>query len=101
MLLPLIYQKNESLFAQTDILQSAMEQNRKNLWKELGISKTSLSDVNQEIYLNHTYLKKFGMWGFDYDTYREMKFLLSKNGQEIENEFHLDDNGNFIPVVLK
>lgn len=98
---PVNISRDESLFAQTDILQSAMEQNRRNLWKELGIVKNSLTDVNQEIYLNHTYLKKFGMRGYNYDTYSEMRFLLSKDGKVIENEYYLDDDENFVPRVIK
>lgn len=97
---PIKISRSESLIAQTDILQITMEQNRRKLWKELGIEKFSLRDVNQDVYLNHTWLKKFGVRGVDYNTYREMKFLLSKDGQGVENEYHLNDNGDFTPGVI-
>lgn len=51
--------RDENLFSQTEKIQSALEDNRMDLWKQLGINRLSLQDINQEIYLNHTYLKKF------------------------------------------
>lgn len=94
---PIPILRSESLITQTDMLQSAMEQNRIELWKELGIKKHSFKRVEQEIYLNHTYLKKFGFSGVEYDSEREIKFLLSKECQLIENEYHFDEGENFVP----
>lgn len=98
---PINILRNESLIAQTDMLQSAMEQSRIELWKELGITKHSFKSVRQKIYLNHTYLKKFGFSGVEYDSEREMKFLLSKEGRMIENEYHLDEGKNFVPGIIQ
>lgn len=74
---PVNISETDGLFAQTDRLQIIMEQERMNLWKELGIVRNSLEDINMDVYLNHTYLKKFDAFGFSYDTNREMKVLLS------------------------
>ena len=76
----------ESLLAQTDRLQMIMEQKRRSLWEELGIARNSLEDINRKIYLNHTWLKKFDAPGVAYDTCYEMKFLLPKEGETVENE---------------
>lgn len=96
---PIKISKEESLVSQTNTLQTIMEQNRLQLWNDIGTMRKSLDDVDQEIYLNHTYLKKFGALGFTYDSESEAKFLFSKDNQPVENEYHLDENGNFVPGV--
>jgi len=96
---PIMISREESLIKQTQNLQTIMEQSRLDLWNELGIMRTSLSDVDIEKYLNHTYLKKFEAIGFTYDSLSESKFLYSKDKLPVENEFCLDENGNFVPGV--
>ena len=96
---PITISREENLITQTNKLQMIMEQSRLELWNELGTMKTCLDDVDKEIYLNHTYLKKFDAFGFTYDSESEAKFLFSKDNSELENEYHLDENGNFVPGV--
>lgn len=98
---PVNISETESLFAQTDRLQKIMEQKRISLWKELGRARNSLEDINKDVYLNHTYLKKFNALGYVYDTDHEVKFLLSRGRECVENEYCLDDKGNFVAGVIQ
>ena len=72
---------------------------RLNLWKKLGINKNSLNDINKEIYLNHTYNKKFDAVGFEYDSEYESQYLAKDKNEKVENEFTLNENGEFVPGV--
>ena len=56
-----------------------------NIWNELGINKSHLSDKDIILYLNHTYFKKFGAFAFEYDSAYEQQFLYSNNGILTEN----------------
>jgi 1-acyl-sn-glycerol-3-phosphate acyltransferase len=98
---PLYINRCESLISQTKKIQSALEQSRRELWEKLGCEKKSLLDVKQEVYLNHTYLKKFDALGFTYDSNKEATYLFSPDGKPVINEFHIDENGNFVPGVTE
>lgn len=97
---PIYISRTESLILQTDRIQLAMEKIRIDLWDELGIARLSLADVNSSLYGNHTWLRKFGT-SAEFDSRREMQFILSKNGQPIENEFCFDNNRNLIPGIIE
>lgn len=98
---PIYISKGESIIKQTDYVQLMLEKNRLDLWKKLGMMKTSVEDIDKEVYLNHTYLKKFGgVGGYGYDTDRETKYLFVKDSLSAENEYHIDENGNFVPGTL-
>lgn len=87
-----------SLVLQTNELQSRLEGMRLELWDKLWIDKSSY-DLDKIItYLNHTYLKKFKGFGFRYNALEESKYLFSKKGLPVENEYRLF-NGIFIPGV--
>lgn len=96
---PIYIDRAENMINQTNVIQNSLEVSRKNLWEIQGIKRASINDIDQEIYLNHTYLKKFGGAG-EYDTEREMKYLLVKDKISGENEYHLDQEGNFVPGIL-
>ncbi len=90
--------RTQDLISQTNIIQQALEKMRLQNWHELGIEKTQLDEEGIEKYLIHTYLKKFKGLGFIYDSETESKYLLSKNGAPVENEYCLR-NGLFVPGV--
>lgn len=91
-----------SMIDQTILIQKALTAIRLNTWQELGIDKTHLSDRDIEVYLNHTYYKKFGAFAFEYDSAYEAQFLYSNDGIPVDNEYHLDSQGRFVPgVTLK
>lgn len=97
---PYYISENDDIIEKTLLIQKEMEEMRKNIWIENNIDRTILSDVNSNIYLNHTYLKKFGVFGFTYNSEYEAKFLRSNDGSStIENEYFLNENNEFKPGV--
>ena len=76
-----------------------MENMRLELWKKLGIKKDSIEDINKDIYLNHTYNKKFNAFGFEYDSAYESQYLAKDENGQVINEYTLNDNGEFVPGV--
>lgn len=97
---PVYISRKRGLIEQTIRLQDIMEMQRRKTWKDLGIVKTSLEDIDPMIYCNHTWLKKFGAFGFEYDSESESKFLYSGSSDPAENEYRLDEDGKFIPGVI-
>ncbi len=89
----------DDIVFQTCEIQKEMEKMRKQIWIENNICRDNFSYIDSKLYLNHTYLKKFGVFGFTYHSDYEAKFLRSNNGGAIENEYCLDEYSNFIPGV--
>ena len=98
---PIIVKQDDDIIEKTKLVQSTMEEMRKELWKKLGIDRNSLDDVNKEVYLNHTYNKKFNAFGFEYDSAYESQFLAKDENGNVENEYTLDENGKFVPGVTR
>ncbi len=98
---PIYISMDDKLISQTDEVQRAMESTRRAGWKNLKIARESLDDVNPYVYTNHTYLKKFGSAGAEFDSNREMKYLLEKEGVPVENEYTLTEDGLFVPGIIK
>ena len=96
---PLIVKKHIELLKQTEILQSEMEQLRRIVWDKYKIKKSNFNKEDILRYLNHTYLKKYGGLA-QYDSIREGKILLVKDQLSAENDYHLDNNGLFVPGNL-
>jgi 1-acyl-sn-glycerol-3-phosphate acyltransferase len=92
---------SKSLIEQNMLLQKTMEKMRVELWSDLGINKNSIYDINPEVYVNHTWMKKFGTSVAFYDSERENKILRSDNGIIPENEYTIDSNGDFVPGIIK
>ena len=64
-------------------------------------SKLFIDDVNPLVYLNHVFFKKYG-FAFNYDSAAEAKFLFSKDGLPVDNEYRLNENGILVPgITLK
>lgn len=80
-------------------VQKQMEELRKSIWTENNVDRTTIPLIDSNIYLNHTYLKKFGVFGFTYDSEYEAQFLRSNEGKLIENEYCLSENNEFIPGI--
>ena len=74
---------------------------RIELWKKLGIKRSSLEDINKEVYMNHTYLKKYGAVGFEFDSESEFKHILGNNKDTFENEYTINENGDFVPGITQ
>lgn len=96
---PISVSIEDNIFQKTKEIQVIMEDMRKNLWKQLKIERESLDAINKDIYLNHTFLKKFDALGFVYDSKYEFQFLLNADKGLIANEFCLDQNENLVPGI--
>lgn len=96
---PIKVKYGDDLIKKTKLVQTTLEEMRLNLWKKLGIKKESITDINKDVYLNHTYLKKFDAFGFEYDSDHEFQYLLKNKNGEYENEYKLDEEGNFVPGI--
>lgn len=96
---PISVKATDNIFEKTQEIQKTLEFMRLELWKKLNIKKNSINDINKEIYLNHTYLKKFDALGFEFNSEHEFQYLLKDKNGQYENEYHLDENGNFVPGI--
>lgn len=83
----------------TEEVKRTMESMRLGLWEELGIDRSGQSEGFVDVYLNHTYLKKFGAFGFRYDSEYESQFLYFAPGEPRENEFCCARGGGIEPGV--
>ncbi len=98
---PIYIKRDISLISQTNKVQKILENRRLQIWRQLETMKTSLKQVKSELYLNHTYLKKFDGLGYTYDSKAESEFLFSMDGKNVANEFCLDIYGNLIPGITE
>lgn len=96
---PIIVKPEDNIVEKTKYVQATLEEMRRNLWKKIGIKRDSLEDINQQIYLNHTYLKKFDGFGFEYDSEHEFQYLLKDKQGSYENEYTLNENNEFVPGI--
>lgn len=96
---PIVVKAEDNMFQKTKEIQSTLENMRLELWKKLSINKNSIDDINKEIYLNHTYIKKYKALGFEFDSDHEFQYLIKNENGQYENEYHLDENGNFVPGI--
>lgn len=96
---PIIVKSEDNIIEKTKLIQITLEEMRKNIWKKLGIKKDSLDDINKQVYLNHTYMKKFDGLGFEYDSNHEFQYLLKDRNGTYENEYTLNENNDFVPGI--
>ena len=98
---PIYIDESQSLIEQTQLIQSTMENMRRQLWSDLKIYRESLDDIDPQLYVNHTWLKKFGTPLFTFDSESENKLLRSNDGTIPENEYFIDSDGIFKPGIIK
>ena len=97
---PYFIKETDDMSFMTIQIQNEMEKLRKDIWEENSICRKDILSINRLIYLNHTYLKKFNVFGFEYNSDYESQFLRSNDGKLIiENEYCLNDNNEFVPGV--
>ena len=92
---------NQDLGIQMLNIENIMANMRRELWECLGMLKNNKKDVDPLRYVNHTWLKKFDALAFTYDSESEFKYLYFKPGYARENEYHIDENGLFVPGITK
>lgn len=91
---------NRSLESQIQEIKTIMTNLRARVKHQYGTFKSSLRDVDPEVYLNSTFLKKYDGFGFTYDSNSEAKFLYSKDGRPVENEYRLNEHNILVPGVM-
>jgi len=98
---PIVSNLNNGIIDQTNDIKNNMIKLRKEIWKDYNIDRNKIDEVNPKIYVNHTYLKKFGGFGFNYNTELEFPNLYFRDDEKKENEYIIDEDGSFKPGVLK
>lgn len=84
-------------------VRKIMINSRLDLWKETKTHAATLSGRKfnmreEDVYLNHTHLKKNGD-GFSFQSVYELDVLLPLENGMIENEYVRDENGLFVPLT--
>ena len=97
---PIYIDEEKSLIEQNNEVQKTMESMRKSIWTQNDIKRDKLEDVNPIIYINHTWLKEYNGLANGYDASVEDRVLYSKDGTIPENEYYLDQYGNFVPGTI-
>lgn len=98
---PIMINLNDDLSLQSARIKNEMSVMRKQIWNDYDIKKGSIDIVDPQIYLNHTYAKKYKAFGFTYDSKTEQEYLLFTNGEKKENEYTMDEQGNFVPGITE
>lgn len=88
---------NEDLSKQSLIIKNCMINIRESVGQNYKINKKM---IDKDIYLNHTYIKKYKAFGFTYDSLLEQNYLLFLNNEKQENEYTLK-NGLFVPGITE
>lgn len=98
---PIMINIDEVLSLQSDYIKNEMSRIREQIWKDYNVKKGNENVVDPQMYLNHTYAKKFKAMGFTYDSKSEQEYLLFAKEEKKENEYMLDEQGNFIPGITQ
>jgi hypothetical protein len=99
---PIEYKENISYIRQSELIRNEMIKMRLNIWRDYLINKDINDKKFQELYLNHTYVKKYKALGFEFNSLYESSFLLPLDNLNIINEFTTNKQGEFRPgITLK
>lgn len=98
---PISIDLSDNLISQTNDVRNRMINMRENIWRDNGIVRSSISNIDPELYINHTYIKKFKAFGFTYDSKKEQEYLLFLDKEAKENEYHIDQEGRFVPGITE
>ena len=97
---PINQNYNNSLIENSSNVRDVMTNMRKSVWADYGINRSSIECVDPIMYVNHTYAKKFKAIGFTFNSEMEEKYLLFDTDLK-ENEYTIDENGEFKPGITK
>lgn len=98
---PYMVHFDDSFINQTEEIRNNMSDIRKEIWSDYAIVRDSITDIDPDSYVNHTYLKKFKAFGFTYHSEIEQEYLLFLNGEPVENEYHINPEGEFVPGITE
>lgn len=94
----LVSEKNE-IGLSGETLENTMAFERGSILGQYGSNRDSLTAIEPKIYLNHTYLKKYGLSILPYDSIHE-KCILNRMGFKIINEHKSDEYGRLVPGTI-
>lgn len=98
---PIIINYDDDLISQTNKIKQSMIDIRKGIWTDYNIDRRFISNIDPELYVNHTYSKKFEAFGFTYDSRKEQEYILFLEGEPNENEYCINPNGEFVPGITE
>ena len=98
---PIVINYNEDLILQTNTIKQSMVDIRTRIWSDYSINRNNISNIDPELYVNHTYSKKFKAFGFTYNSRKEQEYLLFLDGEPKENEYFINDEGEFVPGITE
>lgn len=98
---PIMINYTDTLSSQSQNIRETMTTIREEIWAHYGITRKTIEDIDPILYVNHTYAKKFKALGFTYDSLQEQKNLLFLKGESCENEYTINENGEFVPGVTE
>lgn len=96
---PIMINLSDPLSLQSSIIKKEMCRIREQIWSDYNIKKGNVEIVDPQMYLNHTYAKKFKAFGFTFNSEAEQEFLYFKDDELKENEYTLDENGILKPGI--
>lgn len=97
---PIFESYDTSLISYSGIVRERMTSIRKQIWRDYGINKESIDEIDPLLYVNHTYVKKFKALGFTYNSASEQNFILFDHGLS-ENEYTITEEGEFKPGITE
>lgn len=86
----------DNIIAKTSQIENDLIKARTDIKQSNNCLYSNLEDINIDMYLNHTYLKKNTPL-FKYNSDYESQFIRRLNGLEQDNEFVVNTNGEFVP----
>lgn len=89
----------DNMAMETLFIQNNMEKMRKEIWEKNNINRDNIDVIDKNLYLNHVYLKKFKALGFKYDSLKESSYLRKDINGNVENEYCLNRNDEFVPGI--
>ena len=92
---------NDILSSKSSDIRKYMTSMRKKIWSDYMIDRNSIENIDQMTYINHTYVKKFKSFGFEYNSRKEQEYLLFLDGEPKENEYTIDDKEKLVPGITE
>ena len=98
---PITINPNIDSISQMLYVEEIMINMRRELWQEQGKLKAGMKIVDPNLYVNHTWLKKFDALAFEYDSESEFKYLYFRGNTPKENGYHLNEKRLFVPGITR
>lgn len=98
---PIYTNYSEDLCIQSDKIKHQMIELRNSIRRDYQITKNTISEIDPNIYVNHTFIKKFQALGFNYNSELEKNYLLFLGNEPHDNEYTINEAGILVPGVTE